>query len=250
MSFDQTILDHLTYIKKVVAYLCRRYHFRKEEHEDFLSEVMTKLYDDDCSVIRKFKGQSRLSTYLTMVITNYMKDYQNHLWGKWRPSAEAERLGPAAILLERLLVRDGYTFDEAVQLAQTNYKVEMTWQELHALATRLPNRSSRQMEGDGGLLDIASPDERADDRILRQQREANRRKALEALQEVRSTLPKEDQLILKMQDSGFSVADISRILQLDQKQLYRRIQKIYKDLRMELERRGMRKEDLDGLSAE
>lgn len=247
MRPEQFFLAHLPHIEKVVAHLCRRYHFRKEECEDFLGEVKRKLIDDNYAVIRKFQGRSRLTTYLTMVITNYMKDHQNHLWGKWRPSAEAERLGPVAALLEKLLVRDGYSFDEAAQIIQTNNKIEMSWQELHAIAERLPGRSPRRMEGEEGLRDLASSEESADEHLAKQEREAKRRKALEALQEVRKTLPKEDQLVLKMQERGFSVADISRTLQLDQKHLYRRIQKIYKDLREELERRGIGKDDIEGI---
>ena len=34
-------------------------------------------------------------------------------WGKWRPSAVAKRLGPTAVLLDRLLTRDGRPFDDA-----------------------------------------------------------------------------------------------------------------------------------------
>lgn len=248
MTPAQLFLDHLPHIEKVVAHLCRRYHFRKEECEDFLSHVNEKLIEDDYAVIRKFKGRSSLKTYLTVCISNLMRDYQNHLWGKWRPSAEALRLGPVAILLEKLLVRDGYSFNESVQILQVNQKVEMSWQELADIAARLPNRSPRPAEEEGEeLQNRPSPNERADDKLDEQEREARRCRVLEILQEVRKTLPNEDQLILKNLDGGFSVANISRTLQLEQKQLYRRIQKIYKDLRDELGRRGIRKEDLDGL---
>ncbi len=243
MPPEQLFLDHLPHIEKVVSHLCRRHHLQKEECEDFLSHVKIKLIEDDYAILRKFKGRSSLKTYLTTVVVNLMKDYQNHLWGKWRPSAEAERLGPVAIHLERLQVRDGYSFDEAVQILQTNHKVEMSWRELHEIAAKLPPRSPRHMEGEEDLGDLASQEERADDRLAEQEREAARRKAFEALQEIRKALPKEDQVILKMQEGGFSVAEISRSLHLEQKQLYRRIQKIHAYLRQELERRGIRKED-------
>lgn len=244
---EDTFLDHLPHIQKVVAHLCRRYHFRKEECEDFLSLVHEKLIEDDHGVIRKFKGRSSLKTYLTTCVGNLMRDYQNHLWGKWRPSAEALRLGPVAILLDKLLGRDGYSFEEAVQILQVNHKVEMSWQELADMAARLPHRSPRRLEGEEELQNQPSPNERADDQLAIQEREARRRKVFEILQEVRQALPQEDQLVLNMLDRRFSVADISRTLRLDQKQLYRRIQKIYKDLREELGRHGIGKEELDGL---
>lgn len=247
MAPAQIFLAHLPHIDKVVTHLCRRYHFRAEECEDFRSHVHLKMIDDDYAVFRKFQGRSSLRTYLTTVVVNLMKDFQNHLWGKWRPSAEAERVGPTAVLLERLLVRDGYSFDEAVQILQVNCKVEMSWQELERMAARLPNRSSLRVEGEEGLRDLAAPTGRADERVADEERQTRRGAALAALEQARKRHPQEDQLILKMQGDGFTVAQISRLLGHDQKQLYRRIQKIYKELREELERRGVKRDDLDGL---
>ena len=41
------------------------------------------------------------------------QDWRNARWGKWRPSAEARRQGALATHLERLMRRDGLTFEEA-----------------------------------------------------------------------------------------------------------------------------------------
>lgn len=243
----QLFLDHLPHIEKVVAHLCRRYHFRKEEHEDFLSHVKVKLIEDDYAVIRKFQGKSNLKTYLTTCISNLMRDHQNHLWGKWRPSAEALRLGPVAILLDKLLRRDGYSFEQAVQILQVNHKVEMSWQELADIAARLPIRSRPEAKEEEELEDHPSPSLRPDAQLIAKENETERRRIFAMLREARQALPQEDQLILTMLDGSFSVADISRTLRLDQKQLYRHIKQIYKGLCEELGRRGIRKEDLDGL---
>lgn len=246
MTPADLFLAHLPHIDKVVTHLGRRYHFRAEECQDFRSHVHLKMIEDDYAVIRKFQGRCSLKTYLTTVVSNLMKDFQNHLWGKWRPSAEAERVGPTAVLLERLLVRDGYWFDEAVQILQVNCKVGMSWQELERMAARLPSRVLRRIEGEEGLRDLPAPNERADSRVFDEERAAAHRKALAALEEARKSLPEEEQLILKMQGDGFKVADIARILRLDQKQLYRRILKIHKDLRQMLEDGGIHGPEDDG----
>ena len=246
MTPEETFLAHLPHIDKVVAHLCRKNHFRKEECEDFRSHIYLKMIEDDYGVFRKFQGRSSLRTYLTTVVSHEMLDYLNHLWGKWRTSTEAKRLGPVAVLLEKLL-RDGLSFNEAAQTLQTNHKVEMSWQELYELAARLPDRFSRQIEGEEVLRDRPSPN-RADSRSVKEERKAIRRKILAALEKVRRTLPKEDQLILKLLlGNDFTVAQISRALGLEQKQLYRRIQGIFKELREELERRGFGKDDIDDI---
>lgn len=246
MSSDD-FLTHRPHIDQVVTYLCRKHHFRKEECEDFRSHVHLKMIEDNYGVFRKFQGRSSLRTYLTTVVSNEMKDYLNHLWGKWRTSAEAKRLGPVAIRLEKLL-RDGLSFDEAVQTLQTNHKVEMSWQELYEIWIQLPDRPPRPLiVGDEVPQDLPSPGDRPDAPSEEEEREAVRRKALAALAEAREALPKEDQLILKMKGDGFKAAHIARFLGLDQKPLYRRIEKILKELREELERRGISKRDIDDL---
>jgi RNA polymerase sigma factor for flagellar operon FliA len=247
MTPDQLFLAHLPHIKKVVAQTCRHCHFRKEEAEDFSSKLTLKILDNDYAVIRQFQGKSTLKHYLTMVIKRYMLDFQNELWGKWRPSKEAERLGPVAVLLEKLLVRDGLSFDEAVNILQTNHKVKMTWQELDRIAGRLPHRTPRHMEGEETLESVPSPNDRADGNITEKEKNALRVRAHEALRQALLTIPKEAKVIIQLQWKCFSVAQISRTLGLDQKQLYRRIQKTQEHLRREMERHGIRKEDIQDL---
>ena len=248
MTSEETFLAHLSHIDKVVTHLCRR-HLRKEECEDFRGRVRLKFVDDDYGVIRKFQGRSSLKTYLTTVVSNEMRDYLNHLLGKWRPSAEAKRLGPVAIRLEKLL-REGRSFDEAVRILQTNHKVEMTWQKLYEIAVRLPDWHPRRIEGEEGLEDLPAPGDRADSRSIQEEREARRQQVLAALMQARAALAAEDRLILKMHGDDFKIANIARFLGYDEKQekqLYRRIQGIFKELREELERRGFSKDDIDDI---
>jgi RNA polymerase sigma factor (sigma-70 family) len=248
MTPDQLFLAHLPHIKKVVAQTCRYCHFRKEEAEDFSSKLMLKIVDNDYAVIRQFQGKSTLKHYLTMVIKRYMLDFQNELWGKWRSSKEAERLGPVAVLLEKLLVRDRLSFDEAVNILQTNHKVEMSWQELDRIAGRLPHRTPRPpIEGEEPPESVPSPNDRADGSIAEKEKNALRVRAHEALRQALLTIPKEEKVIIQLQWKSFSVAQISRTLGLDQKQLYRRIQKTQEHLRREMERQGIRKEDIQEL---
>lgn len=248
MTPEQIFLDQLPLIKKVVAQACRRCCFKKETADDFLSEVLDKIMADDYGVLRKFEGKSRLRRYLEVVISRYMLDFQNRLWGKWRPSEMAKRLGLVAIKLDTLLHRNGHSFDEAVEILRTNHKVEMSWQELNEIAAKLPPRTPRHMEGEEALETIASTENPPDAGIVEKEKNALRVRALEILQSALKSVPAEDQVILKMQQwDHFTVAQISRVLGLDQKQLYRRIQKTNEHLRREMERQGIRKEDIQEL---
>ena len=233
------ISERLPQIEVVTNYVCRRHNCGTDEAEEFSAHVMAKLVADDCAILRKFQGKSRFETYLTTVITHLFLDWRNHLWGKWRPSAEARRLGPVAKKLEEL-ARDGYTFEESFELLRTNHGVVMSRGELEALAARLPVRLPRKMEGEERLEALPAGEPGPDERILERERQEARGRLWQALERALGTLPDDDRLILKMRyESDLQIVEIARALHLEAKPLYRRIERLVKDLRAALEREGI-----------
>jgi RNA polymerase sigma factor (sigma-70 family) len=239
---------HLKLIEQVIAHACQRFRLRREDAEDFSSWVKIKLIENDYRKIREFKGTSTPKTYLTIVIINLLKDYINHLWGKWRSSEEAKRLGEVAIRLEELIVRDGYSFDMACHLLRQNYNVEASWQDLQALAARLPPRLPRRMEREDVLEIVPTRELTPEEALLAKERAVMRRRVEAALFRARKTLPADDQLIIELWMGGCSVANIARSqgkTREEEKGLYRRIDKIKEALRKALEREGVRRPDID-----
>lgn len=241
---EQIFLAHMRLIDRVIEHSVRRYHFRREEVEDFTSTVKIKLIEDNYEVLRQHRGQSSLATYLSVVIKRALLDYLNHLWGKWRPSAEAERLGETAVWLEELLVREGYSFEEACQILRLNRKLDVSVQELAELAVRLPVRLPRKKEDEEWLSLLESGDH-ADDRALERERAARRQEILTALREALSDLPSEDRVIIELKRKGVRVVRMAPMVKVEQMELYRRINKIQVTLRKALETRGIRREEID-----
>jgi RNA polymerase sigma factor (sigma-70 family) len=241
---EQFFLGHLKLIEEIISHCCQRSHFSREETEDFAGFVKLRLIKDDYAVLREFQGRSSPKTYLTTVINNLHKDYRNHLWSKWRHSAEALRLGPVALRLEELLLKEGRTFDEACQILQINEKLGWSEAEIADVRAKLPPRAPRQMVGEERLASEPTRELRPDERLQEQERGATRRRILAALQRALADLPKEDRLLVKMR-TEFSVADIARIWKREQKPLYRRLEKIYRELRKALERQGVRRQEVD-----
>ncbi len=241
---EQLFLGHLKDIEKVIAHACRRCPFSRQEAEDFAGTVRLKLVEDNYARVRQFQGRSSFKTYLTTVIQRLLQDYQNSVWGKWRPSAEAERLGEVAMWLEREIVREGRSFDEACQILRLNRRVEMSVAGLADLAAKLPPRNLRRFVGEESLQTEPSCDPRPDERIEAQERGVTRRRIYAALQRALAELPKEDRFLILMW-TELKVADIARIRGVEQKPLYRRIEKILKTLRKALERQGLRRQDVE-----
>lgn len=236
-------LGHQKLIKEIIAHSCQRAHFKREEAEDFGSHVKIKLLEDDCAILRQYQGKSSLRTYLTVVIRRLLMDYQDHIWGKWRPSAEAGRLGPVAIRLERLLSREVYTLDEAIQTLRISEKVEMSEADLRDLAAKLPPRTGRHHVPEVHLETEPSPDPPPDQQVVENELEGVKRRVYMTLKGCLDALPKEDKLLIRMRQE-YSVADIARIRRVDQKPLYRHLDKTYKALRMCLRKHGIRRQDI------
>ena len=238
--YETMFVSNLDVIEGVIRYVCQRQKLAGSEAEDFGSEVKVRLVDRDYEVLRKFQERSTLRTYLTIVIQRIYLDYRNHLWGKWRPSAEAQRLGPVAVRLETLMARDGFSFDQAGEYLRTNEHIVARDSELNAIAVRLPIRVRRAMVGDEELETVADTTSRVDDRLLYKERHAGARRILDALTDAMRSLSDQDRVILRLRfQDGLALADIARALHLDQKPLYRRFDALLRHLRATLEAAGI-----------
>ena len=93
-------VESLDQIDRAVSWVSRRFCFTGDDSDEFRSWVHEKLIEDDYRVLREFTGRSKLATFLVAVIQNLARDYRSREWGRWRPSAAAERLGLVAVQLE------------------------------------------------------------------------------------------------------------------------------------------------------
>jgi RNA polymerase sigma factor (sigma-70 family) len=249
MNPETTYLQHLESIERIAAFVARRQHLNGDESGEFVQIVRVKLFEDDYAIIRKFEGRSSFSTYLTTVILRLFHQWRVEMWGKWRPSAEAKRLGDKAITLERLLTRDGFTFEEAVKLLTIRAGAVYTVAELEALYVRLPLRTPRPvLVSDGAAPEMMAIDAEADERVESSDRERSARCCAAALDAAIARLDAEDRLILQLRFvKGRKVPDIARLVNIDQKKIYKRLDKLFAVLRRALEGAGVHQGDVDRL---
>jgi RNA polymerase sigma factor for flagellar operon FliA len=245
---EAAFLAALPQIEQAIRWVGRRNHLSGPEAEDFASEVKLAFIEGGYAVLSRYEGRSSLRTYLVTVVQRLFIDRRRREWGKWRPSAEARRLGAVALQLEALLHRDRLSLPEALQALRTNFGVEEAEHVLTAMAQRLPARERRIQEP---LDEPGRPEAftaRAEDPqgLLQSTETASRCQA--ALEGVVGALAPEDRLVLRMRfEDGLSVADVARILHLDQKKLYRRLEGILATLRRSLEAGGLAWSDVEAL---
>lgn len=245
---EQLFLDNLDLIERIAVHACRRSRLRPEDKEDFVSLVHEKLLENDYATLRKFERRENasLATFLRVVIRNLLRDYQNHLWGKWRHSAEAERLGKVAERLEELINCYDYTLDEASKIIRENEKLDVSDAQLDELRAKLPPRVPRQVVGEEPLLFEPARELRPDQQLEDKELERLKRRVLMGLSRALDSLSAEDRLLIKM-TTKFKVSEIARLQKLEQKPLYRRLDKLYNALEKALERQGIRREDVQAI---
>ena len=171
MDYERLLLDNLGAVDRVIRSIARRHRLSKADIDEFTSYVHLRLIEHDYRVLRKFQQRSRLTTYLVTVITRMFVDHRNAQWGRWRPSAQARRLGPVAILLDRLVSRDRHSLDEAIQIMRITHRVQEPEEVLRDLWRQLPERESEVEVAMGPVAtdaaQVASPDVDESDRRQR-----------------------------------------------------------------------------------
>jgi len=250
VSNEQFFLAQLPVVERVTARICRRDHLRDTEAEDFASEVKLHLIQNDYEVLRRFQGRSSIQTYLTVVIQRLFVNYRNRIWGRWRPSADAVRLGPLAILLERLVSRDGWSFEEAQEQMRANHGVAQTREALYALWTGLSPSAARRFVPEDAAAEVPSAEPSPDDNVLRAERNFVRHRVRAALDRARRALTAEERLLVRMQyDDGYTINEVAITLHMKPKPLYRTFERLRARLKASLIADGVSASDVRMLFA-
>jgi len=241
VSASHLYSEHADSIESVLAYIRRANRLSADAGDEFCASARLRLLEDDCAVLRKFRGQSSFKTYLVIVLQRQFLDWRAAEWGRWRPSTEARRLGPIAIELSKLVLRDGMEYEQAARLliakglATSEAECDGVW-------TQLKKRRQRSFVD---LDEVEELSTHSADPVEHEQDRSRRNAVVLALRSARAGLPPADQLILKLRlESGFTVARIAKLQGADQKALYRRFEQIYRDLKKAMTAAGVSEEDV------
>ncbi|MEX2662170.1 MAG: hypothetical protein WD227_09575, partial [Vicinamibacterales bacterium] len=86
--------------------------------QDFAQDARLELLRRS-NILGSFQRRASLFTFLFRVFLRFGINWQQIRYGRWRPSTLARRLGGRAIALERLMTRDGFSEDQAVESLTT-----------------------------------------------------------------------------------------------------------------------------------
>lgn len=228
---------HVDTINSAIAYTCRTHRLSADAADEFASWARVRLLDHDQAVLKRFQGRSSLRTFLITVVQRLYLDWRNAEWGKWRPTADARRLGPVAIELERLVLRDRLAYEEAVQTLVTRGLA--TTAGCDAVWAQLPRRARRQ-RADEEVLAVVPSGSTASEHVDDAERHAEADALCVALSRALAALPEHDRVLIQLRYwAGHTVARIATMTGEDQKGLYRRFDRLAAELRRRLEAEGL-----------
>lgn len=241
MDAAELFRSNLSVVERAARGVCRRARLSDADEEDFVSSAKLALIENDYAILRKYEGRSSLPTYLAVVFQRLLSDERMRALGRWHASREAERMGPAGVLLETLVRRDRRSIEEALPIVQAADPA-LTRPAIESMAARLPQRSARprvvEMD-EPAAASLAAP-ERADARALDLEARALRDRTARTVRDTLAALPLEDRMLIRFRfGSSMSIADISRMMRLPQRPLYRRIESLLQRLRTALLAAGL-----------
>jgi RNA polymerase sigma factor (sigma-70 family) len=248
MDYAALFESSLAVIDRVVAGVCRRAGVFGADAEDFASAAKVALMEDDYAVLRPYEGRSSLATFLAIVIHRLLLDERTKRTGRWHASREAERLGEAGVVLERIVRRERRSIDEALPFLQA-IDPGMTRARAVEMEARLPLRAVRprpvDLEEAGEQL-VAS--ERADERAVAAETGALSERVGRIVRDALEGMSVEDRMIIRFHfGSAMTIADISGLLRLPQRPLYRRVEALLRRLHGALEAAGIAARDVRDL---
>jgi RNA polymerase sigma factor (sigma-70 family) len=238
VDYQRLLLDHLDLIGQIVRTVGRRRHLSSTEREDFAGFVNLKLVEGNYAILRKFQNRSSMWTYLAAVIERLSLDFCAEKWGRWRPSAMADKLGPVAVVLERLVTRDSHTLEEAMEIVRTHHDVGLTHSELRRMWEQLPHRVRINEVAEDAAEELTS-NETSEIAI----EDAERRKDIDRLQRALQTafegIASQDRVLIALRfDQDLSIAEIAKLMNISVPTLHRRLDKSVKHLRLALSQAG------------
>lgn len=237
---------NLPLIDRISRRVAARGGLSRDDAEDFASDFRIALMENDWAVMRQWEGRAALGTFLSIVAQRVFADARRRVLGKWRPSAEAQRLGDAAVMLERLVRRSGQTLAAALPVVR-GVDPLMTDEDARKILERLPERPPRpRLVALDTELEIPSIRDRAE--AGAESREVKRlaERTSAVLRGAIAAMPPEDRTVVRFRfGSSLTIASIARMLRVPQRPLYRRIEAIIARLREALREAGIDAEAIE-----
>lgn len=232
----------------------------ENEALELSTNVLDTLQKDNYRVLKEFKGNSRLTTYITAIISRQAVDSIRKKLGRDREKDRAKEMGETGTLVYQRIIKDGYPIPDVLHELQENHGFTGTLDELETMVRKIKGKNpgphlpgaSQPLNGSSAVKngtainddEYVVPDTKSDPQVILMETQ-RKRKIHEVIRTIITGLNGEERLLLRMRfptgedEKPKSVEQVSKVLGITQKAVYKRIDRLLKKCRNTLDREGV-----------
>lgn len=243
-SGERLFLENLPVIETVIRRVAARHQLDHHWAQDLYGVAMLKMIQNDYAVLRIDVPESKWEAYLTVVVQRVLSDLRIREWGRWRPCAQARRLGPLGVWLDQRINRDAVDPETAVRELHAVGVAEgagpRSPRELERIADRVPRRPRRRpVSLESCAVWLRAP-ESTHHRGELEERQNTMERLRKALGDALDDLPARERRFVRLRfEQSWTVRRIAAEHQLEERRLYSLFSKTLKGLRRRLETLGL-----------
>lgn len=239
MDYRSTLASKET-LRRIDIACRKRFPLNEDEALECSNCVYEYLVKDDYACLKKFKGNSKFTTFLYPIINNLSIDCHRKKYGRKRVPKSIEKLGPLHISIYKLVCFKRYTVDEVYEILRMGEQFDGAYEDYEKVVAPIqekgchkdPRFSSMDNPDDSKIhLEVVLAKQKPEKRIL-----AGRvaRKAIEELSDEDRTLTR------LVWESGKSAAAAARVLGISAQTARKRLKKIQIQIQKKLLEKGIR----------
>jgi RNA polymerase sigma factor (sigma-70 family) len=235
-------------LEKIEA-VCKRHFSAENDQNECYVFVLDSLKADDFRRLRAYKGKSKLSTYLYILINSLVIDFRRKRYGRRRIPSAVLKLGKWAETVYRLVCWQRFSVDDAYEFLRIDGLYEGSYDQFMQAIVPIRNAPCRENPTFKSIDDlVGDPIQKMEDagtnplESLIQKLDRNRRiNALKVIRETTQKLPEKDQLLVRLVfGSQQPVQAAAKIIELSTSAARKRLKSVLIKFRERLLAAGIR----------
>ena len=233
----------------------------ENEALELSNQVLDTLQHDDYRVLRQFKGDAKLSTYITTIIARQAVDLVRKKLGRSREKERAQKFGKIGMIIYEKIILQGCSPGEIYPGLKSIEGIPLSLDEVETIAEKIKGKKSsltfsnddNPVVKNGAIVnedgDYIIPDKKnnPEELLIEEQR---KQKLGEVVKDIIAQLNGEERIILRMrfpandEEKPGKVEQIAIVLGISEKAVYKRIARILNKCKNLLAQKGVAVNDL------
>ncbi len=233
----------------------------ENEALELSNQVLDTLQHDDYRVLRQFKGDAKLSTYITTIIARQAVDLVRKKLGRSREKERAQKFGKIGMIIYEKIILQGCSPGEIYPGLKSIEGISTSMEELENIAEKIKGKKSGltfsnednpvvkngAMVNEEGEYIIPDKKNNPEEMLIEEQR---KQKLGEVVKDIITQLNGEERIILRMrfpandEEKPGKVEQIAIVLGISEKAVYKRIARILNKCKNLLAQKGVTVNDL------